>query len=453
MDYFQLGFNAYLERGDPLVFPSATLLTLPAGDVSLPSTSQNSSYNGTENLVERQIQPEQLGSGDYIENLIIARGGSIRSGATYYNEGDGWWLGRRVVENDVAFFIGSATGNKLTYNTTDDVLSVTGTIVAGAGEIGGWTISDPDIYSGNVRLESDTERILLGLATAPLTGNGIFIGKDGSDYEFRAGNPTGDYMHWTGSQLNIVTTTVDITSTNFNETAAATLTAGSSSDASSLHYHDPFTLLNSANSGSDVLLQIHVTFNDNGGKGTFSTNGTNVNQRPDGLEISESTGARKALYSNAYTADSGSSATNLVNGLSLEDNFDVQMLMKCSNDSTHEVYLGFDAQNADVLPTTQAHIGFLKDGATSTITNANGTTQTSTSVSITYGQWNHYRIARVGSSIYFYVNNTLLGTHTTNLPTSGGSRLNLRVLDQGAGSVSATLGPTIWVKVARTISV
>ena len=43
----------------------------------------------------------------------------------------------------------------------------------------------------------------MGSATAPLTGTGIFIGKDGSDYEFRAGDPAGTFIHWDGSDLRI----------------------------------------------------------------------------------------------------------------------------------------------------------------------------------------------------------------------------------------------------------
>ncbi|KKK92685.1 hypothetical protein LCGC14_2700460, partial [marine sediment metagenome] len=47
------------------------------------------------------------------------------------------------------------------------------------------------------------ERILIGAATAPLTGVGIFLGLDGSDYEFRAGDPAGSFIHWDATNLTI----------------------------------------------------------------------------------------------------------------------------------------------------------------------------------------------------------------------------------------------------------
>jgi len=74
-----------------------------------------------------------------------------------------------------------------------------GSITATTGSIGGWTISTSEISSGNVKIQSNAERILIGSATDPLTGNGVFMGKDGADYEFRAGDPAGKYIHFDGS--------------------------------------------------------------------------------------------------------------------------------------------------------------------------------------------------------------------------------------------------------------
>ena len=67
--------------------------------------------------------------------------------------------------------------------------------------VGGWLASSQQLSAGKVTIQANEERILLGSATEPLTGIGIFIGKDGSDYEFRAGDPSGDYVHWDGSYV------------------------------------------------------------------------------------------------------------------------------------------------------------------------------------------------------------------------------------------------------------
>lgn len=88
---------------------------------------------------------------------------------------------------------------------TSDVFKVT-YLEAEGGTIGGWDITDTDLAAGGatgLRIESDTRRILMGAASAPLTGVGIFLGLDGSDWEFRAGDPGGDYIHWDGTDLTI----------------------------------------------------------------------------------------------------------------------------------------------------------------------------------------------------------------------------------------------------------
>lgn len=50
------------------------------------------------------------------------------------------------------------------------------------------------------------------LPTAPLTGDGLWMGKDGSDYEFRVGTVSGGVLtkgvHWNGSALNIKGSTI-----------------------------------------------------------------------------------------------------------------------------------------------------------------------------------------------------------------------------------------------------
>lgn len=81
---------------------------------------------------------------------------------------------------------------------------ISGNIQATVGVIGGWTIGATTLSSGSVVLDAGNEEIRLGLASGPLTGSGVFIGKDGSDYEFRAGDPAGAYMHWDGTILALV---------------------------------------------------------------------------------------------------------------------------------------------------------------------------------------------------------------------------------------------------------
>ena len=73
-------------------------------------------------------------------------------------------------------------------------------VASNKGLLGGWTITASTIINGNVTMDAANEQILLGAATAPLTGIGVFLGKDGSDYEFRAGDPDNAYTHWNGTK-------------------------------------------------------------------------------------------------------------------------------------------------------------------------------------------------------------------------------------------------------------
>ncbi len=85
---------------------------------------------------------------------------------------------------------------------------ISGEITAVTGTIGGWTIAATELSNGNIHLKSTAEQILLGSATAPGTGTGIFIGLSAAAYQLRAGNPAGAYMLWDGSALSIVGGTI-----------------------------------------------------------------------------------------------------------------------------------------------------------------------------------------------------------------------------------------------------
>lgn len=103
---------------------------------------------------------------------------------------------RTITANRIA--ANTITGNEIS------ALNILGkTIKADTGEIGGWTLASNTLSSGNVEINSNTEQILFGSATDPTTGVGVFLGLDNGSYEFRAGDPSGDNIHWDGSSLGI----------------------------------------------------------------------------------------------------------------------------------------------------------------------------------------------------------------------------------------------------------
>lgn len=70
-------------------------------------------------------------------------------------------------------------------------------------QVGGWKQESNALSSGKVRINSANEQILIGDATTAILGVGIFIGKSGTVYVWRAGDPDGNYLYWDGTDLTI----------------------------------------------------------------------------------------------------------------------------------------------------------------------------------------------------------------------------------------------------------
>jgi hypothetical protein len=91
--------------------------------------------------------------------------------------------------------------------------------------VGGFNAAAGFLSQGNLSFNSAGEQILVGSATAPLTGAGVFIGRDtDGTYDFRAGDPSGSYIHWDAS-ASTLTVNGSINIIN-NFTAGQDLTKG-----------------------------------------------------------------------------------------------------------------------------------------------------------------------------------------------------------------------------------
>lgn len=79
---------------------------------------------------------------------------------------------------------------------------ISGTIIIGTGSTaGGWFINSTSIFNSQISLDSSIPAILIGAATAIMTGAGVFIGNDSGTYKMRIGNPAGNYLLWDGTTL------------------------------------------------------------------------------------------------------------------------------------------------------------------------------------------------------------------------------------------------------------
>uniref|UniRef100_A0A6M3J4E1 Uncharacterized protein n=1 Tax=viral metagenome TaxID=1070528 RepID=A0A6M3J4E1_9ZZZZ len=321
-DYSELGFDSLLDR-------------------SLDLTSIESSQTSVYNPVTSSTPTVSLESGEYSGNLILARDASIRGGATDYNEGSGFWLGYRRGTSDYGFFIGNSAGNKLTYNTTDDTLTLTGTITATAGSIGGWTISATAI--------KDTAGVV-GLSSA-VTG--------GDDIRFWAGHATpASAPFYVTEAGNLVATSATISGTI---TATAIHIPDQDTTANSMHVEsdgDTWWGCTQTNFTSDpdnatayILkdgqAKFQSVFNVTGSSGeTVSSDGTNV-----------------VATGNLKNQDTFTAGENLVAGQALYlSNADGKVYKTDASDSGKVQFVGFATANASANNPILVRIGGIMTG-------------------------------------------------------------------------------------------
>ena len=114
---------------------------------------------------------------------IVVDGSVIRSGA-YVKGTSGWAL--------------NSDGTIEAVNAT-----IIGKITATTGTIGGWEVATSTLTSGGVIFDAANQVLKFGSATTPLLGTGIFIGLSSAIYQFRAGNPSADYVLWNGTNLSV----------------------------------------------------------------------------------------------------------------------------------------------------------------------------------------------------------------------------------------------------------
>ena len=109
-------------------------------------------------------------------SLALGTGGILKSGATGYNSGTGWWLDYNG--GTPRFFIGNSGGNKLTWSGS--VLTLVGNITATGGSITG-TLSmgaSGKITAGNVTVDTNGMKILTG---AVVGSNNSVLFNDGTN--------------------------------------------------------------------------------------------------------------------------------------------------------------------------------------------------------------------------------------------------------------------------------
>jgi len=138
-------------------------------------------------------------------------------------------------------------------------------------------------------------------------------------------------------------------------------------------------------------------------------------------------------------------SASLGTGLNWDDDFEFVAPVRTATQNK-DIFVGLSPDNANVPANATSivrHIGFFWEDNTLYASNADSSTQTKTEITgLTLTNWNVYRFVwDAGTNIKFYVNDVLKATHTTNLPS--GTEDQLPKIWIGAWGVGATAG--LWI--------
>lgn len=124
--------------------------------------------------------------------LTVGTGGIIRSGATAYNAGTGFWFDHNA--GTPRLFVGNSAANKMTWDGSS--LTITGAVNATTGSLGDLTVSGTLTMGTSGVIKSGTATYN---GTTP-SGAGYYLTYTGSTTNFMLGNATADYLTWSSSQ-------------------------------------------------------------------------------------------------------------------------------------------------------------------------------------------------------------------------------------------------------------
>jgi len=232
-----------------------------------------------------------------------------------------------------------------------------------------------------------------------------------------------------------------IANTDITGAQLETLSDGSNADA--LHVHDSLF----EKSPTAGILKTNINISDGFNTGTADhTNRIIFTMIGTTKELYNSVGFVQLEGSNTGSGVTITTAVQPFDVITWDKDWtmELQAYLTATGSPNMDAFIGFGSDTCSTggidadATSTDRHIGFYWQDGTCYASNADGTTQTKTdiSASFTYTVWNTYKIVNdAGTNIKFYVNNVLLATHTTNLPSgnNAGGGLAIGIVNQYTG--------------------
>ena len=209
----------------------------------------------------------------------------------------------------------------------------------------------------------DTTGYIQGGQTAYNTGIGFFLGYSTDAYKFSIGDPNADNLIWDGTNLLI-------SGSGFGQFVSDKITK----------IGDMGEMTNNDSAGTTTINYFITSF------------------------VAGSSSARASRYSDQ--------------SLDPSKDFSFTFIAKFNSTLYQNQTLFIGLHNDTSMTMTKDHTGIYVTHTSSYYSTGDGTTQQTTAITgITMGNYNVYKIVRVGASVKFYVGGVLKATHSTNIPT------------------------------------
>lgn len=379
------------------------------------------------NVFTQGTAPRNVIAGELITSLEQQTGVVFSGKTAFDNTQSGYRLG---IENNLAkFYIGNTT-DYINWDGTD--LTIVGGVSIDSLDIGGSDATsfhvdvDGNMWLGaatfaaalfrvsNAGVITSTSGTIGGWtlgANALTTGSGATtVGLDntvtgGDDIRIYAGSATPGSAPFRVTETGAVTA-LSITITGGTIDGTSTLNGSPASDVQprAETLYEKFVFIGSKDDGLTETAAAGASITRNGMITLFNCDNS----------------ADAVLSSSVFSPLSGGASVMISWGSDIELIFFGKVVAGTLKDVFMGVTQTPDTTIANDATLTERHYGFFIDDTTCYASNANATTQTRTDItaSVTITNMNTYRIVvDAGTNVKFYVNDSLLATHTTNLPS------------------------------------
>ncbi len=288
------------------------------------------------------------------------------------------------VDVDGNMWLGAATFAAALFRVSN-----AGVITSTSGTIGGWTLGANALTTGSGATTVGLDNTVTG----------------GDDIRIYAGSATPASAPFRVTEAGAVTA-LSITITGGTIDGTSTLNGSPASDVQprAETLYEKYVFIGSKDDGLTETVAANATITRNAMITLFNCDVTS-----------------DAVLSSAVFSTNGGQAAVMVSW-----NSDIELIFfgKVVAGTAKDIFVGVTQSPETTIPNdatfTGRHYGFFIDDTTLYASNANGTTQTRTDLtaSVTITNMNTYRIViDAGTDVEFYVNDVLLATHTTNLPS------------------------------------